>query len=65
MYYILFNNKIMFTSRPGPAFSKVDQLLAIGSCTGVIYSWLFKYTQHATDFTGDISGPVLSKASPA
>ena len=55
----------MFTSRPGPAFSKVDQLLAIVSCTGVIYSWLFKYTQHATDFTGDISGPVLSKASPA
>ena len=41
----------------GPALNQMDQLLPIGpphlrcQSPGVIYSWLFKYTQHTAGFT--------------
>ena len=43
---------------PEPDLSQLDQLLPIGPPAGVIYSWLFKYTQqHTAGFTENSIGP--------
>ena len=46
---------------PGPAFSQLNQLLPIRPRVGVIYSWLFRYTQqHTACFTENSIGPWLA-----
>ena len=51
LYVYTFLRQLYTWTCTGPALSQLDQLLVIGLRTGVIYSQLFKYTQHTAGFT--------------